>query len=108
MPDADVEVRDNPEKRRFDAFVEGRLAGFSEYHVADGAAVFTHTQVADAYEGKGVGSRLVRGALDQVAARGLPVVPECPFVRAYLQRHLELAALVPADRRAEFGLDRSA
>jgi predicted GNAT family acetyltransferase len=107
MPEVDVEVRDNLEKHRFDAVVDGRLAGFAEYHVEDGAAVFTHTQVADAYEGKGVGSRLVRGALDQVHARGLAVVPECPFFRAYLQRHPELVALVPAARRAEFGLQHS-
>ena len=101
--DAPAEVRDVPERQRFEALVDGALAGYAEYRLEPGAVVFTHTVVDDAYEGRGVGSRLVRGALDTVVARGLAVVPECPFVRAYLERHPELADAVAGGRPARPG-----
>lgn len=56
--------------------------------------VFTHTVVPPEIEGHGVGSRLVRGALDQVRDQGLKVVPQCPFVRAYVERHPEYRDLL--------------
>ena len=110
LPDAtgDIEVRDVPAKHRFEVLVDGQVAGFARYQVEGGAVAFMHTEVDDAYEGKGLGSRLVREALQQVADRGATVLPYCPFVRSYLQRHHELVDRVPADRRAEFGLARSA
>ena len=54
---------------------------------ADGRAVFSHTIVPEAVEGQGVGSRLVRGALAEAREQGWTVVPQCPFVAAYLERH---------------------
>jgi predicted GNAT family acetyltransferase len=59
--------------------------------------VLVHTEVAPSAEGAGVGSRLVRGALDDVRARGLRVAPLCPFVREYIRRHPEYADLVGDD-----------
>ena len=55
----------------------------------DGRAVFVHTVVPEAAEGQGVGSRLVRGALAEARRLGWTVVPQCPFVAAYLDRHPE-------------------
>ena len=104
----DIEIRDNPEKHRFEVVVEGSVAGFARYRDESGAVAFVHTEVDDAYEGQGLGSRLVREALRQVADRGRAVLPYCPFVRAYLQRHPELVDVVPVERRAEFGLERIA
>ena len=118
-PDS-AEVRDNPAKHRFEVLVDGDVAGFAAYRLENGVdgtdgtdgtdrtVAFLHTVVDDAYEGRGLGSRLVREALRQVADRGAAVLPYCPFVRDYLHRHPELADLVPADRHAEFGLGRSA
>ena len=86
--DTNIEVRDHPDERRFEAYVDSRLAGFSAYLRAGSTITFTHTEVDDAFEGKGVGSTLVRQSLDQVRERpGLRVVASCPFVRAWIRKH---------------------
>ena len=77
-----TEVLDVPARSRYEVTVDGELAGFAEYRPVDGARVFTHTEVFDAYEGKGVGSALARGALDDVRARGRRLVALCPFIAA--------------------------
>ncbi len=85
---ADVEVRDNPEQRRFEAYVDGKLAGFSAYDLTDGGITILHTEVEDAFEGQGVGSALARQMLDLIRADGeLKVTVLCPFVNAWLRRH---------------------
>lgn len=85
---AEVEVRDNPEKRQFDAYVDGNLAGFSAYELTDGGIMIMHTEVDDAYEGQGVGSAMVRQMLDLIRADGeLKVTVLCPFVNAWIRRH---------------------
>jgi uncharacterized protein len=92
---AQIEVVDNPARRRYEALVDGQVAGFSQYQLGDDLILFTHTQVDDEYAGHGVASALVRGALDDVRAKGThKVVPLCPFVRAYIQRHPEYADLL--------------
>jgi predicted GNAT family acetyltransferase len=84
----DISVRDNPDDNRYEAFVDGELAGFSDYELSDGVITFTHTEVDDAFEGHGVGSALVRQSLDQVRASGtLRVRPLCPFVRDWIEQH---------------------
>ena len=92
-----TEVLDVPARSRYEITVDGELAGFSEYRPIEGARVFTHTEVFDAYEGKGVGSALARGALDDVRARGHRLVALCPFVAAFLERHPEYADLVDTE-----------
>jgi predicted GNAT family acetyltransferase len=85
---ADVEVRDNPEKRQFEAYVDGKLAGYSAYELSGNTLVFLHTEVDDAYEGQGVGSSLVRRSLDQLRERnGVRVTASCPFVRSWMRKH---------------------
>lgn len=99
-------VVDAPAAHRFEVWVDGAPAGFAEYRRRGGAVAFTHTVVEDGYAGGGVGSALVRGALDAVRAEGSSVLPFCPFVRGYIQRHPGYVDLVPAERRAQFGLAR--
>lgn len=108
MTEPSVEVRDAPARHRFEILVDGQVAGFARYQLEGGSVAFVHTEVDDAYEGKGLGSQLVREALQQVSDRGAGILPYCPFVKAYLERHPDRASLVPAERRAEFGLERSA
>lgn len=89
-----VLVEDNPARRRFELLVDGSLAGYAEYQMLPDTVVFTHTEVDASYQGKGVGSDLVRAALDQVRERGEQVVPRCPFIAAYIDRHPQYADLV--------------
>jgi uncharacterized protein len=88
-------VRDNPAKRRYEAVVDDEVAGFIFYRLLGDEIVLIHTEVADEFEGQGVGSRLVAGTLDDIRARGLRMQPVCPFVKAYVERHPEYADLIP-------------
>jgi predicted GNAT family acetyltransferase len=99
MPEGpEIRVADNPDEQRYEVLVDGRLGGFAQYRLLPGRIVFTHTEIDDAYEGHGVGSALVRTALDDVRSRGLQVTPMCPFVRAYIQQHPEYQDLVARER----------
>ena len=80
-------VQDAPERSRFEATVDGELAGFAAYRLRDQRLVFTHTEVLPAYEGRGVGGALARSGLDSVRARGLRAVPVCPFIAGWLDKH---------------------
>jgi len=91
---SEITVTRNDELSRFEAVVDGKVAGFSEFRPGDGRIEFTHTEVDDAYEGEGVGSTLVGRALDQVRADGLEVIATCEFVKAYIERHQEYADLL--------------
>jgi hypothetical protein len=92
---SDVQVTDNPGESRFEGRVDGELAGFAAYATADDLITFTHTEVFDAFEGKGVGSALARGALDAVRAHGSrKVLPRCPFIRGWIEKHPDYADLV--------------
>lgn len=89
-----AEVHDEPERSRFTARVEGRLAGVAAYELVDGVITFTHTVVGDDFEGQGVGSALARTALDAARERGLAVVPRCPFIAGWIEHHPDYADLV--------------
>jgi hypothetical protein len=92
MTEAAIEVRDNPDEDRYELFVDGVLAGVAEYRDRGGRRIFVHTEVDDAYAGRGLGNRLAKAALDDALARDLHVVPRCPFIRAWLARHPDYAA----------------
>ena len=93
----DTLVRDNPDERRYELLVDGELVGELVYRLrGESAITLLHTEVSPSVEGRGLGGRLVAAALDDIRARGLRVVPVCPFVRAYLRRHPESADLVSA------------
>jgi predicted GNAT family acetyltransferase len=91
----DISVADRPEASRYEArTADGTVAGFAAYELQGSMIVMTHTEVEPAYEGQGVGSTLIRQALDDVRRRSLQLVPLCPFVAAFLERHPEYADLV--------------
>ena len=89
-------IRDNPELQRYEAIVDGELAGSIFYRELDDALILVHTEVEEAFEGQGIGSRLVAATLDDIRARGLQMRPFCPFVKAYLERHPEYDDLIAA------------
>ncbi len=80
------EVTDNKAKQRYELSVDGHIAA-SYYEVVDGVVTFVHTEVPAELGGKGIGSKLIAGALDLVRADGLKVTAECPFVKAFLDKH---------------------
>jgi hypothetical protein len=88
-----MDVRNNSEAGQYEVEVEGRTA-FAAYRIEDGKAVFFHTVVPEALEGRGVGSALVKGALDDVRRQGLKVVPLCSFVKGWIERHEEAQDLL--------------
>ena len=90
----EVVVRDNPERQRYEAYLGSTLVGHATYHSQPGILTVLDTQVDEQVEGRGVGSQLVRGMLEDVRRRDAKVLPVCPFVRAFLQRHPEHADIV--------------
>jgi len=87
-------VFDNPESHRYEAVLDGTVVGISQYSLTDDVITFLHTEVDPSAEGKGIGSRLAAGALDDVRRRGLRVVARCPFIAAYIRRHVDYADLL--------------
>jgi uncharacterized protein len=82
-------VVDNPSALRYELRVGDDLAGFIAYARRDGRVTLLHTEVAPEFGGQGLGGKLVEGALADLRERGLEMVPACPFVRSYLERHPE-------------------
>lgn len=92
---AQVRVSNVRRKNRYEAHLEGKLAGFAEYRLADDRITFTHTEVDPQFEGRGVGGALARGAMDDVRARGgRTVVAECEFIAGWLDKHPDYADLL--------------
>lgn len=87
------DVRDNIALNRFELDVEGRLA-VTYYSKQGNIITFTHTEVPPELSGKGVGSALARGALENVRAQKLRVVAQCPFIAAFIGKHPEFADLL--------------
>ena len=87
------DIVNNKAQHRFELTVEGHLA--AAYYTLEGNVVtFIHTEVPPDLGGKGVGSKLVQGALDQVRAEGMKVIPSCPFVKAWIGKHPEYKDLL--------------
>ncbi|HEY2947142.1 MAG TPA: GNAT family N-acetyltransferase [Micromonosporaceae bacterium] len=91
-----VEVRNNSDEQRFEAWVDGALVGFAEYRRRPEAVVFIHTEVDPEYQGHGVAAQLAAGALDQVRSAGGKIIAQCPYIAAYLRKHPEQQDLVLA------------
>lgn len=96
---SDVATSHAPDQNRYEAHLDGQLAGFAEYQLAEGIIVFTHTEVDEAFEGKGVGSALARAALDDVRATGeRKVIATCPFIKGWIDKHPDYADLLYGHR----------
>ncbi len=83
----EVTVTDNPDAARYEITVDGEGAGFVTYRQSPGAITFLHAEVHPSRERRGLGSQLVRGALDDARSRGLTVRPVCPFVAWFIETH---------------------
>lgn len=92
--DPDTRVVRNAKAHRFE--IDGEDAAVLNYHEGAGHITLVHTEVAPELEGKGYGSALARAALEYARMKGLRVIPHCPFVQTYIERHPEYADLVTA------------
>jgi uncharacterized protein len=100
----DIEVADAPDRDRFELSIDGEAVGFTAYRARPGLIAFTHTEIDERFQGRGLADRLIRFALEDARKRGLVVLPFCPFVKAFIERHREFGALVPDKYREQFGL----
>jgi uncharacterized protein len=97
-----TELVHNPELNRYEAWVDGGLVGFAEYRLEGSRLTLTHTEVDPEHQGRGIGSRIAEFALTDVGARGLELIPRCPFIAAYVRRHPDLYLdMVPESLRAK-------
>ena len=92
-----AEITNNAAQNRYEIHLDGSLDGFAEYRLRGGRVIFTHTEIDPSSQGQGLGGKLARGALDDVRATGRTVVPLCSFIKAYIDKHPEYAAIT--DRR---------
>jgi hypothetical protein len=98
-------LRDNRAESRFEIRIGGELAGFVQYHRRGSEQInLIHTEVGDKFQGAGIAGQLARFSLDVAREEKLAVLPSCPYIRSWIQRHPGYADLVPAGRRADFGL----
>ena len=99
---ADITFTRNAPQHRFEAAIDGQLAGFAEYNLLTDAIMFTHTEVLQAFEGQGVGSAIAKHVLDQARSDGLHVIPVCQFIAAYIRKLRDYADLVRPDIQRAF------
>lgn len=81
-----IEVRDN-QHGRFEAIVDGEVAGFAEYRRTPGKVTFTHTVVNPRFEGQGIGGQLAKNVLDAAVEADLKINPQCEFIAGYIKKH---------------------
>lgn len=88
-------MRHDPENDRYVVEVDGEIAGYTEYHLRGGSHYFFyHTELFDGYAGQGIGSKLARFALDDVRSKEGMIVPLCPFIAAWMEKHPEYNDLI--------------
>ena len=97
-------VRHNREAHRFEVDLDDSTA-IAAYTLHEGAIVFTHTEVPEQHEGKGIGTLLIKAGLDHARTEGLQVIPSCPFFAAYMKKHKEVQDLLAPYDREHLGID---
>ena len=96
----DPRFRDDPARKRYQLMVGDEEVGYIEYDpVGETSILIKHTEVLPGHEGQGLGSQLVRSALDHIRAQGKSVIPICPYALNYVRRHPEYRELVREDMR---------
>ncbi len=105
MADDEVQVTDSPDRDRYEVTLNGEVAGFARYVHRGGRTFFVHTEIDPQFEGHGLGSKLAAGALDAERTAGHTIVPLCPFIRSYVDRHTDYLELVDQELLARIDGD---
>ncbi len=90
----DVTVTNNEAENRYEARIGDDLAGHMDYTLDGTRVTVTHTEVDDAFQGKGVAGALAQGAIDDMSTRGQKVVAQCDYLAKWLEKHQEYAPMV--------------
>jgi predicted GNAT family acetyltransferase len=99
----DPDIRDNEDAKRYELTVDGETVVVI-YNPVAGGRLITETIVPVALEGRGIASRMARHVLADLKAKGLVILPTCPFFSGYLKKHPEYADQVHPTYRAMLGL----
>ena len=94
MTEAIIDVIDNPAASRYEARLDGEVVGFCSYRLVGEEVLLPHAEVDPRVAGRGIGSALARGTLDDLRRQGHRVVPLCPFVVDFIKKNPEYADLV--------------
>ena len=87
-------VRDIPALSRYELDAGDGAVAVAHYELAGDVITLTHTETPPQARGRGIASQLINGALEDIRARGLKVVPRCSFVRAYIAKYPEFQVLL--------------
>lgn len=98
----EIQVVDNEQAHRLEVKL-GAETAFAEYRIADDGIIFPHTVVPDAFEGRGVGSALVRAGLRKAKDADMPVIPLCSFFAGWIAKHPEFIEQVHPRYRERVG-----
>ncbi len=97
-------ITNAPERERYELSLDGEVVGFTAYRARPGLIAFVHTEIDEHVQGQGLADKLIRFALEDARERDLAVLPFCPFVKAFIERHREFEPLVPKGYRKQFDL----
>lgn len=103
-PSDTAEVVEDKEQSRYEVHQGGETVAIADYVKSPDTVSFTHTETFAGHKGQGLAGAMIDRALRDARAEELEVVPFCSFVADYVNEHREFLDLVPAGRRAEFGL----
>ena len=100
-----ISILKNDELNRFEIYSDGELAGFADFKIENQMISYTHTEIDPRFGGQGLGSQLIKEALDEALEQNLEVAPHCSFVSAYIKKNSEkYLDLVPKSSRNLFDL----
>lgn len=100
-----ISILKNDELNRFEIYSDGELAGFADFKIENQMISYTHTEIVPKFGGQGLGSQLIKEALDEALKQNFEVAPHCSFVSAYIRRHsVPYLHLVPVSKQASFDL----
>ncbi len=97
-------IENNTEKSQYEAKQNGKVIAFAEYRKVGQSLMFTHTEVSEELEGQGIGTQLIRFALEDTRNKSMTAIPMCPFVKVFIQRHKEFVDIVHPAHRQVFGM----